>query len=403
MFVSTTHATIPFEGNHIFELIGQQTGGEAMQQLKQFLEEDPSTKFSETVWFSRKKGLEVGLKQGKVTRIFIHGKSPYNYGTQPFVGKVPLEIDFTNSTDQIIRKLGEPAERKSWGALLYYVKHHDHRYYTSFEMNADKQSIKYIFIKKDVADHQPTIRSENFGKVGKTILNTSEGGDLSITAGEEDAKKTGCVKGDCANGIGTFLWNSGSKYVGEYKNGQRNGFGTLYYDNGDVFIGEWVTNKQEGNGVYAYSTKGSYKLYSGEWKNGKRAGFGLMIYKNGTQRIGMWKEGVFTKIEQKGCVSGDCKNQQSEYVWSDDGSRFVGKYVNGQRNGLGVYYYGKGGKYAGEFKDGKRNGQGTYYFPNGSKYVGTWRNDMREGYGTLYQKGGKVIRGTWHNGKLSKR
>lgn len=397
---STFSQSIPIEGNGLFNLIGQSVTSETMQEVKAFLADDPNTKFSESVWFSRKKGLEIGLKQGKVSRIFVHGKSPYNYGTMPFVGAEPLGIKYTDSESGIINKLGEPTERKSWGALLYYVSHHKQVYYTSFELNADRLSIKYVFIKQDDKSHVATIKSADFGDMEHAKAFEEVATKTTKTTHTEEVKTTGCIKGDCANGVGTYLWESGSKYVGQYKNGQRNGFGTLYYDNGDVYVGEWIKNKQEGNGIYEYSTQGSYQLYSGEWKAGKRSGFGFMQYKNGTERIGIWTNGAFKKIDQTGCVAGDCKNGKSEYVWKDDGSKFTGTYANGNKDGAGKYYYGKGSKYVGGFKAGKRNGKGTYYFTNGSKYVGSWQNDQQEGAGILYKRGGKMIRGTWKAGKL---
>ena len=33
-----------------------------------------------------------------------------------------------------------------------------------------------------------------------------------------------CIKGDCNNGQGTYRWESGSKYVGEWKNGKSQTF-----------------------------------------------------------------------------------------------------------------------------------------------------------------------------------
>ena len=31
-----------------------------------------------------------------------------------------------------------------------------------------------------------------------------------------------CIKGDCNNGYGTYTWNTGDKYVGEWKDGKEN-------------------------------------------------------------------------------------------------------------------------------------------------------------------------------------
>ena len=64
---------------------------------------------------------------------------------------------------------------------------------------------------------------------------------------EEEENKTGCISGDCEDGIGTYIYAPGYKFVGEWKNGKRNGQGT-YTGNGvviqeglwenDIFIGE---------------------------------------------------------------------------------------------------------------------------------------------------------------------
>lgn len=54
---------------------------------------------------------------------------------------------------------------------------------------------------------------------------------------------------------------------------------------------------------------------------------------------------------------------------------FTGSFVNGKRNGKGVYSFTSkeelnGANYNGNYVDGLRNGTGTMTFPDGSKYVG---------------------------------
>ena len=48
-------------------------------------------------------------------------------------------------------------------------------------------------------------------------------------------------------------------------------------------------------------------------------------------------------------------------------------------NGQGTMTYGEGewegSKYVGEYKDGKRNGKGTYTKADGTVYKGLWEND----------------------------
>ena len=48
-----------------------------------------------------------------------------------------------------------------------------------------------------------------------------------------------CIKGDCINGQGTFTWESGDKYVGEWKDGLQHGQGTFIFANGTVDKGIW--------------------------------------------------------------------------------------------------------------------------------------------------------------------
>ena len=42
-----------------------------------------------------------------------------------------------------------------------------------------------------------------------------------------------CVKGNCKNGTGTYQYDSGARYVGEFRNGKIHGEGTLFFSNGN--------------------------------------------------------------------------------------------------------------------------------------------------------------------------
>jgi len=54
------------------------------------------------------------------------------------------------------------------------------------------------------------------------------------------------------------------QYEGYKLGGCRHGFGSFYYEEGGKYCGEWVQNKMEGKGVLYYS---SGKIaYEGEWK-----------------------------------------------------------------------------------------------------------------------------------------
>ena len=46
------------------------------------------------------------------------------------------------------------------------------------------------------------------------------------------------------------------------------------------------------------------------------------------------------------------------------------------------------------------HGQGTYTWPDGSRYVGQWFDGYKEGPGTIYRASGKSQSGYWHNDEL---
>ena len=126
-----------------------------------------------------------------------------------------------------------------------------------------------------------------------------------------------------------YLWENGTKYMGEWKDGKKHGQGTFTYGKG-----KWEGDK-----------------YEGEFKVG---------YRNG----------------------------QGTYTWSD-GDKYVGEFKDDKPNGQGTYTWSDGRKYEGEFKEGKKHGQGTYTNKVGEKYVGEYK-DGRRWNGIMYDKYGKI-------------
>ena len=60
-----------------------------------------------------------------------------------------------------------------------------------------------------------------------------------------------------------------------------------------------------------------------------------------------------------------------------------------------------GSRYVGQFKDGKRDGQGTMTWADGSKYAGQWKDDKPHGHGTMYTSSGAIYqKGIFENGKF---
>ena len=57
-----------------------------------------------------------------------------------------------------------------------------------------------------------------------------------------------CIKGDCNNGYGTYIYEDGRQYVGEWKDGERHGQGILTTADGSKWVlenGEMVKKINE--------------------------------------------------------------------------------------------------------------------------------------------------------------
>ncbi len=168
--------------------------------------------------------------------------------------------------------------------------------------------------------------------------------------------QSGCIIGDCENGLGTYAYADGSKYEGQFKAGKKQGWGSFYFANGDKYTGDFKLNYAEG--------------------------YGTMFYVNGTIYKGNWYKGEYIKEEMiskggRGCVKGNCITGEGTYI-----------------------YEGGVGTYEGEFLEGRPHGKGECVYANGEKYLGEWQNGGFHGQGTLLLNDGTKVSGTWENGSL---
>ena len=69
------------------------------------------------------------------------------------------------------------------------------------------------------------------------------------------------------------------EYNGYWENGQRCGEGVMIYESKDVYSGQWRNGKKEGRGTYVFYQTG--QKYVGEFKNGQLVG-GKWLYPNGS-------------------------------------------------------------------------------------------------------------------------
>ena len=168
-----------------------------------------------------------------------------------------------------------------------------------------------------------------------------------------------CIKGDCYGGKGTYVYPSGAKYVGQFRNGLIHGQGVLFFSNGNKYIGDW--------------------------KDHYREGYGRLLFKSGDEYEGNFRK---SKFHGEGTMS---------YVSGDE---YDGNWVSDRMEGLGIYSFDNGDRYEGQFKNNQFDGQGTMHYAIGGKYVGHWKANKKNGKGTLYDRTGRKIEGRWSNGKL---
>ncbi|HOY39295.1 MAG TPA: hypothetical protein PLK75_08345 [Bacteroidales bacterium] len=185
-----------------------------------------------------------------------------------------------------------------------------------------------------------------------------------------------------ANGLGTYTWPDGQKYVGEFNNGTFDGQGIRTYSDGSTYEGTWKKGIREGNGTMIYANGDKYV---GDWKSDMRNGFGVHSYNQSKQIYeGNWVDDYVTG--------------QGTYTWPD-GQKYVGEFSKGVAHGKGKRTYADGSSYDGNWEKDTREGKGTMIYANRDKYEGDWVNDIRSGYGTIWYANGKKYTGEWLDDK----
>jgi len=161
-----------------------------------------------------------------------------------------------------------------------------------------------------------------------------------------------CIKGDCRESYGTFIYSDQSKYSGDWKEGLRHGKGIYSYSNGSIYSGQWENDEFSGYGALTYPDD---TIYEGQWKNSLRNGQGTYTSISGSKYTGQWKN--------------DKLHGQASYLYPG-GYIFVGEWVNGIKSGIGSYSYPDGSTFIGQWKEDRQFEDGTFTDKTGAKYVG---------------------------------
>lgn len=153
-------------------------------------------------------------------------------------------------------------------------------------------------------------------------------------------------------------------------------------------------------GTFTYS---SGMKYVGEWRDDKYNGQGVLIYANGSTRQGIWADGVIIRSAtvHPPVVANQVTNVSQAQNSFGNLPACQGSNTSYWSNCFGSKTDPSGTKYVGEFKIGKRNGQGTFIFANGNKYVGEWMEDKYNGLGAIYSSTGTtILEGIWSDDRF---
>ena len=155
------------------------------------------------------------------------------------------------------------------------------------------------------------------------------------------------------NCFGTFTYDDGSKYVGEYQNRNRNGIGILTYADGSVKHGFFKDNALlveqtlpscptvDGyHNCFGTFTYDDGNTYIGEYQNKYMNGNGILTYADGTAKYGVFADNVLIEGDTETIAQSDNSNNSTQNASNNyyDECKSNNSYKSFKRQGLGEVY-----------------------------------------------------------------
>ena len=159
----------------------------------------------------------------------------------------------------------------------------------------------------------------------------------------------------------------------DMRDNKQRGHAVIEFTDGNKYVGESNDPNVPNKGVFTWG-KGSQwsgDRYEGQFLNGVRDGYGV------------YKSGIYTDWVNQGIDFKTAKFNNPTDFDDYEGFRYEGQWKAGNKDGKGKFY-SKDFNYEGDWVDDQKNGNGVGYWP-GKKatYEGQWKNDQPNGKGKL--------------------
>ena len=202
------------------------------------------------------------------------------------------------------------------------------------------------------------------------------------------------------------------RYEGNIEEGKKHGKGKLRYANGDSYDGDWTYDVRHGEGklnfekIMQVSPTLKGWRYVGRFDKDQFDGHGEFWFDTeGGKYIGKWQQGKrhgLGREEICGDVySGDFFNDKRHgggILKTREGAEIHSKFVENEAiDDEATILYPDGAQFIGSVVGKARHGEGRMKFANGDEYDGEYCNDVRRGVGMVAFQNGDSYSGTWLN------
>lgn len=190
-------------------------------------------------------------------------------------------------------------------------------------------------------------------------------------------------------------------YYGELSEGERDGYGSFVWDDGTYYIGEWKDGKRKGMG---HTKSADQRLYCELFDGGS---VGVIILEEGYTFPGVEGGVVYAGFIESGRPSGrgafyDATGHLLYYghIADELPTQATPSAEDGATYGWVREELSNGDVWEGETLGGVRHGLGIYHWADGSWWYGMWENGLREGSGFYVRSDGAIMTSVWSNDSL---